>query len=170
MKVIPLLLLLLGFAPIAAAAPDIQPWKRSEEAKRSGPEQVDYLLGLGALQKVRGLWRHKASETVSGELLRITWKVDSGYTAEEGYDWLRGQVPEGAELLFQCQGRRCGSSAQWASRVFDERLLYGHDERQRYGVWRYSDEDGTWSIVLYASDRANRRHYLHMDLLKHTPQ
>ena len=72
-----------------------------------------------------------------------------------------------ASLLYSCGGRSCGSSAQWASRVFEERVLYGHDDRQRYAVWRYSDDDGTWSIVLYASDRANRRHFLRLDLLLH---
>ena len=163
-----MLLLVLGLMPAAGAALEIEPWTRSSEFKRSGPEQVDYLLGLGALQKVRGLWRHKRSETVSGELLRITWQVDPGYTAEEGYAWLKTQIPESAELLFECEGRRCGSSAQWASRVFEQRELYGHDERQHYGVWRYRNQDGEWSIVLYASDRANRRHFLHLDLLRHT--
>jgi hypothetical protein len=163
-----MLLLLLGLAPAAAAALEIEPWARSREFSRSGPEQVDYLLGLGPLQKVRGLWRHKRSETVTGELLRITWQVESGYTAEEGYAWLKGQLPESAEPLFECEGRRCGSSAQWASRVFAQRELYGHDGRQHYGVWRYRDQEGQWSIVLYASDRANRRHFLHLDLLRHT--
>jgi hypothetical protein len=161
------LLALLAFAQLALAAPEIQVWSRSEEFRRSAPAQVDYLLGLGALQKVRGLWRHKHSETIAGDLQRVTWKVDPGYTAGEGFDWLQGQLPDGSELLFGCEGRQCGSSAQWASRVFEERELYGHDDRQRYAAWRYTDSDGTWTIVLYASDRANRRHFLHMDLLKH---
>jgi hypothetical protein len=149
------------------AAPEIQVWSRSEEFKRSDPVQVDYRLGLGSLRKVRGFWRHKYSETIAGELLRITWKIDPGYTAGEGFTWLQDRLPEGSELLFECEGRQCGSSAQWASRVFEERELYGHDERQRYAAWRYVDGDGTWTIVLYASDRANRRHFLRMDLLKH---
>ena len=90
-------------------------------------------------------------------LLRVTWQVDPGYTAEEGYAWLRGQIPVDAETLFECEGRRCGSSAQWASRVFEERVLYGHEDRQRYGVWRYTDAEGTWTIILYASDRCSAR-------------
>lgn len=162
-----LFLALLVLLPAAWADPGIKPWKRSQELSSSGPQQVDYLLGLGALQKVRGLWRHKHSESISGELRRVTWQVDPGYTAAEGFAWLSGEVPDSATLLFECAGRECGSSAQWASRVFEERLLYGHDDRQLYAVWRYEDEDGTWSIVLYASDRANRRHYLHLDLLLH---
>ena len=164
-----LLLLLLALGPTVNAAPDLKAWPRSEEYRRSGPVQVDYMLGLGAMQKVHGFWRNKDSETISGRLERITWKVDDGYTAEEGFAWLKAQVPDAATLMFECEGRRCGSSAQWASRVFEERVLYGHDERQHYAVWRYRDEDGVWSIVLYASDRANRRHFLHLDLLQHDP-
>ena len=156
-----------GLSAVVHADPEIQPWKHAEEVARTEQPATDYLLGLGALQKIRGLWRHKASETITGDLQRVTWKANSGFTSEEGYDFLRGQLSQQGELLFECTGRQCGSSAQWASRVFEERLLYGHDDRQRYSAWRFIDEDATWSIVLYASDRANRRHYLHMDVLRH---
>ncbi len=152
-----------------AQAPDFQPWSHAREFSSSGPVETDYLLGLGALQKVGGRWRHKHSEALRGELTRATWQVDEGFTAAEAFDWYRQQLPAGAELLFECQGRSCGSSAQWASRVFDERELYGHDERQHYGVWRLQRDAVNWYLVLYASDRANRRHFLRLDTLRQTP-
>ncbi len=152
-----------------AQALEIQPWSHATEFSRSSPGETDYLLGLGALQKVGGRWRHKHSEALRGDLSRVTWQVDEGFTAAEAFDWYRQQLPAGAELLFECQGRSCGSSAQWASRVFDERELYGHDERQHYGVWRLQRDGINWYLIVYASDRANRRHFLRLDTLRQTP-
>jgi hypothetical protein len=152
-----------------AQTPDLQPWSHAKEFSRSSPGETDYLLGLGALQKVGGRWRHKHSEALRGDLTRVTWQVDEGFTAGEAYDWYRQQLSVGAALLFECQGRSCGSSAQWASRVFEERELYGHDGRQHYGVWRLQRDDVNWFVVLYASDRANRRHFLRLDTLRQTP-
>lgn len=152
-----------------AQAPDLQPWSHAKEFSHSSVGETDYLLGLGALQKIGGRWRHKHSEALRGELSRTTWQLDDGFTAGEAFDWYQQQLAVDAELLFECHGRSCGSSAQWANRVFGERVLYGHDERQRYGVWRLQRDDANWFVVLYAVDRANRRHFLRLDMLRQTP-
>ena len=128
---------------------------------------VDYELGLGALQKVKGRWRWKHSERIRGTLTRRTWHMDEGYTAEEAYQWYALQLEATAELLFQCQGRDCGSSAQWASRKFQQRVLYGHDQRQLYSAWRLHQQGVVCTVVLYAVDRGDRRHYVHLDRLVH---
>jgi len=152
--------------PAQAADTLLEPWQHASEIARSGPLDSDYLLGLGAMQKIGGRWRLKASEPLRGELTRVTWKVADGFTAEEAWEWYVARLPQMAKLVFSCQGRDCGSSAQWADRIFQEKLLYGHDERQRYGVWRLGEVGATVDVVVYAVDRANRRHYLHVDLLR----
>ncbi|WP_279245471.1 DUF4892 domain-containing protein [Candidatus Litorirhabdus singularis] len=160
--------------PLPALSPAIfaeflpEPYPHSTQAVEQGPTEVDYLLGLGAMQKVGGRWRHKESEQIDGELLRLTWAINQDYTAQEAFEWMRDQVTENAQVLFECDGRSCGSSAQWASRVFDQRLLYGHDERQQYLVARIQQDGATYTYVIYAIDRANRRHYLHLDLIRHS--
>ena len=70
--------LLLGWCLYAFAAPVFEPWSHAVELSRSGPEEADYLLGLGALQKVGGRWRHKRSESLHGQLQRITWQLNEG--------------------------------------------------------------------------------------------
>ena len=160
-------LFLLLLPALALAQPLEKSWRHAEEFSRSGPDAVDYVLGLGAFQKIGGRWRLKHSENISAELERITWQVQEGFTAEEGFDWYREQLPADAELLFECQGRACGSSAQWASRIFEERVLYGHDDRQRYAVWRVQEGERRWTLVLYSVDRANRRHFIRLDRLAH---
>ncbi len=164
--IVALLIAGLSTLSMAAEAPQFEPWAHATEHSRKGPVTTDYLLGLGALQKIHGRWAHKHSEALSGELTSVTWQLKEGFTAEEAFVWYVEQLPGDAQLLFECEGRSCGSSAQWASRVFDERVLYGHEERQHYAVWRLQQDDATWVLVLYAVDRANRRHFLRMDLLE----
>jgi hypothetical protein len=145
---------------------DLSAYPHGQLHSSAGPVQQDYLVGLGALQKIGGKWRHKQSERVSGDLLSYTWQINEAYTSDEAFLWMVESLPESAVLLFECVGRNCGSSAQWASRVFDERVLYGHDERQRYGAWRVQSGGLDTIVVLYASDRANRKHYLRLDILQ----
>jgi hypothetical protein len=146
--------------------PELVPYVHAAEVSRSAPARVDFKLGLGALQKIGGRWRFKHEEQVDGELARYTWQMTGAYTAAEALDWWRDQLAD-AELIYQCRGRSCGSSAQWADLVFQERVLYGHEERQQYVVYRLVRMNVTYSLVLYAVDRANRRHYLHLDVLRH---
>lgn len=150
-----------------AALPDEPVVDHGTLVASNATEPREYLLGLGAYQKIGGRWRHKHSESVRGQLTRYTWLIDEGYTTEDAYGWALQLMPPGSEELYSCRGRACGSSAQWANRVFGQRLLYGHDDRQQYSVWRFNDGTDDWSLVIYAVDRANRRHYLHLDILQH---
>jgi len=132
----------------------------------SDREVVDYELGLGALQKVRGAWRFKQSERVSGRLQRFTWQVTDGFTSQELFEGLSAELASlaGAELLFSCQGRACGHGSQWANRVFRQKILYGRDDLQRYSVYTFADTRQQ-RVVIYASSRTSERQYLHVDLI-----
>lgn len=161
-------ILLLVFLPLLAVAQPLDvTWRYARVFEQRGPETLDYLVGLGAYQKIHSRWRLAGSDVIRGELTRVTWQVQEGFTAQEGFDWYRDQLPDSAKKLFECEGLACGASVQWANRQFEQRILYGHDDRQRYGVWRVEDAGETWTLVLYAVDRANRRHYVHLDRLRH---
>ena len=128
---------------------------------------IDYEIGLGAMQKVRGAWRFKDSERLSGELTRYTWQIVDGFSSQEVMTELEQAIgaEEGAELLFQCAGRACGHGAQWANRVFRQRVLYGRDDLQRYRVYGVN-EGGESRLVIYSSARTADRQYLHVELLQ----
>ncbi|MEP1471553.1 MAG: DUF4892 domain-containing protein [Halieaceae bacterium] len=136
----------------------------------SDAEVVDHEVGLGALQKVRGAWRFKKSERVSGRLQRFTWQVTDGFSSEELFRDLSEQLAAlgGSELLFACQGRACGHGSQWANRVFGQKILYGRDDLQRYSVYGFSEPELS-RVVIYASSRTSDRHYLHAELIEQTP-
>jgi len=128
----------------------------------------DYEIGLGAIQKVRGSWVFKHSERQSGELVRYTWQITDGFTANEIMDEMTAAL-EGEPVLFSCEGRACGPGVQWANRVFGERVLYGRDALQRYRVYGPGESgDGDYRLLLFSSARTADRQYLHAELLEIT--
>ena len=130
-------------------------------------EVYDYQIGLSALQKVRGSWQFKKSIRRSGLVLSQTWQVDGGYDSKEISEMIAMWIGDksGSKVLFQCKGRSCGSSSQWASRIFERRLLYGRDDTQRYAVYQFSDLPDFWLIV-YSSARSNNRQYVQTVLIR----
>mgnify|MGYP006388665911 CR=1 FL=1 len=118
-------------------------------------------------EKVRGEWRFKHSERLSGTLVSYTWQIldgfDSAQVMEELLDVLAKE--EGTSLLFTCQGRACGQGVQWANRVFHEQVLYGREDLQRYRVYAIEGEQ-THRLVAYSAKRTEDRQYLHVDLLQ----
>ena len=132
-------------------------------------------VGLGALQKSDGRWRFKHSERITGQLSRATWQVLDGYTSAELVEDLDNQLKDASDvrLLFECDGRACGSGSQWASRVFGERILYGRAEAQRYRVYALNESSSTdegvqgprTRLLVYAAMRTADRQYVHIELL-----
>lgn len=127
---------------------------------------IDYEIGLGAMQKVRGAWRFKNSERHSGHLSSYTWQVIDGFSAEEVLATLEDKVrgSEQGSLLFECDGRACGHPTQWANRVFGQRLLYGRVDLQRYRIYAYEGEH-PGRLILYTSSRSTDRQYFHAQWL-----
>lgn len=123
-----------------------------------------FLVPLGAMKKIRGVWRLKAFEPVNGDIRRITWQVE-GYPVTELFDDIAESLTEVAELRWQCVSRSCGNGSEWASRVYGERLLYGRDEFMRYSAFR--TPQGQW-LMLFSAARTADRQYLHLDVI--TPE
>jgi hypothetical protein len=128
-------------------------------------EVVDHLVGLGAIQKTGGAWRLEHSERLSGTLYSRTWQVVDGYTSREVADTLL-QAMDVGEPLYRCEARSCGPGAQWANRIFNQRILYGRADMQRYQVFAIDADDAAYRLVVYDSARTTDRQYLHVELLR----
>ncbi len=144
-----------------------------ESVEQSSDEPVTaYLVPLGAIQKVRGVWSARRSERVTGTRDASTWRVLDGYSSGEVVDEVDAQLDldESASLLFSCDARACGASVQWANRIFRQRLLYGTEVSQRYRVYELDiaeegEEHSRHLLLIYGSARSADRQYLHMELI-----
>jgi len=164
--------ILYGFANGASHEPvallerlDAYPY--TKQIAFSKREVFDREIGLGAIQKVRGEWRFKHSERLSGTLVSYTWQIIDGFGSAQVMEDLLDALTmeEGASLLFTCQGRACGQGVQWANRVFHEQVLYGREDLQRYRVYAIEGEQ-SHRLIAYSAKRTEDRQYLHVELLQ----
>ena len=139
----------------------------AQTVNESQAQVLDYEIGLGAMQKVGGAWRLKHSERISGLLTRNTWQIVDGFSSREVMDGLEQRLAQDSQLLYACDGRSCGPGAQWANRVFRQRLLYGREDLQAYRVYGGENETGAqYRVLIFSAARTADRQYLHAELLQ----
>lgn len=141
-------------------------YPHARQVSYSERQVIDHEIGLGAIRKVRGEWQFKKSERLTGTLVSYTWQIIDGFTSAQVMEKLLDSVAEkeDASLLFACVGRACGQGAQWANRVFRERILYGREGLQRYRVYAFQN-GASYRLVAYSAARTEDRQYLRVDLL-----
>jgi len=166
--------LLIAFGTTRAAAIDVEAlldklnnYPHARQISYSQTDVIDHEIGLGAMQKTRGEWRFKNSERLSGNLTSYTWQIVDGFTSAQLMKKLLDEVAqdEAASLLFACEGRACGNEAEWANRVFNERVLYGRADLQRYAVYGLKG-DPAYRLLAYSAARTEDRQYLRVELLQ----
>lgn len=158
------------------ATEDVAGAKESEFFKRypqskidaySQTQSVDYLLALGAPKTVNGVMVLEYSERLAGELTRITYRAPDNYPSQDVFEHFSSQLNLlSHSVLFECHARKCGSSNQWANRIFDIRKLYGPERYQHYLAAQLSTAHGPVFVALYSIQRGNKRVYTQLDLLE----
>ncbi|MEH6626232.1 MAG: DUF4892 domain-containing protein [Motiliproteus sp.] len=126
----------------------------------------EYRLALGTMKKVNGVLSPENAEYINGLLTRITYRIPSGHGSRDAFDFVTEQLkPIPHQVVFECQGRSCGSSSAWANSQFGISKLYGIDREQHYRVVRLNGDKPT-TMVFYAVRRGNKRVYLHIDRIQ----
>ena len=141
---------------------------RAEIVAQRDADVEDYSLALGEMKKIRDRWRPERELRVAGSLQRKTMQIPDGHRAREAFDFYRRKMRTfNARILFECEARICGSSNAWANEQFNDKLLYGLDDEQTYGIYEIADTEGLLNYVaLYTVARGNRRVYAHIEWLQ----
>ena len=102
---------------------------------------------------------------VEGRLRALTYQLPEEHGPREALQIARQHLQaQGAQLLFWCEGRDCGSSSLWANQIFGSAKLYGPEEQQSYLLLRLAEPQDSL-LALYGIVRGNRRAYLHVEQL-----
>ncbi|WP_425326741.1 DUF4892 domain-containing protein [Pseudomonas saudiphocaensis] len=118
---------------------------------------------MDGIRRISGRVRTSNPIIATGQLSAVTYQLPETHTGIEAFDNARNQLIEaGAELLFWCEGRECGSSSLWANDIFQRARLYGPEAQQAYLLARQADDSGNL-VALYGITRGNGRPYLHVE-------
>ncbi len=165
------LMMLLGLfcqAHLAhAEQPVLKPFPLSQVVESQESDLPEYRLVTGRMSSIGAVARSEQEEIISGRVAKITYEVPKVHTPQEVMEYFRGQLSSlKAITIFNCEGRDCGRSNDWANEVFNERILYGHDRYQHYTVASFTKEGASYVAVIYTIRRGNQRVYAHIETVK----
>lgn len=118
---------------------------------------------LDSIRRISGRLRMADQVRAGGQLTAVTYQLPAVHTGIEAFERARSRLlDDGAELLFWCEGRECGSSSLWANEIFERSALYGPDARQAYLLARLPG-DSDRLMAVYGVTRGNGRPYLQVE-------
>ncbi|MFZ6046744.1 DUF4892 domain-containing protein [Pseudomonas sp. CR3202] len=119
-----------------------------------------------SIRRISNQLRMERKVDAEGKQTSVTYRLPAGHSSFDAFDRARQDLlAGGAELLYWCQGRDCGSSNLWANAIFGNSKLYGPDEQQAYLLLRLAEPRQDSLLALYSITRGNRRAYLHAEQL-----
>ena len=140
----------------------------SEIVERELLRDINYRIVLGGLERVRGEVIPEEFERLRGDVTKITYVVPEEFSGQDVYEFFQEQLQSKEyQLLFDCQGRECGSSNYWANDIFRNRILYGPERNQYYMAFRENAAlESDAFFVLYIITRVNRTIYAHVEIIE----
>jgi hypothetical protein len=155
----------LGLTVSASSAAWRFPLEAELVSERVADRAERHRIYLGRLKKIGNTLAPEDQIEVNGERSSQLYRADGGYDIDDVTQALAAELSLGFEQIYQCQGRRCGSSNEWANAVFQEPKLYGPEETQFYWVGRAPH--GEYGLI-YASQRSNKPVYVQWDQITAT--
>ena len=143
----------------------VEPLTGSENIHSSKTQVKDHRVILGALERIKGAMRPESEIRVGGRLQQDMWQAPIGHSQVEAFNFVVNALNKSAVTLFECEGRQCGLSNDFANQVFQQRLLYGRDSDQLYWVgYEAGKQPVLW--VVYGIQRSNKRAYTFVESIK----
>lgn len=157
----------------ASLAEPVGLFPSSELVEQETTESMGHLLVLGALEKVNHELQPEKFILVPGRKDASTWYLPEARRTKQVAEHFKSELVESANILFECQGRSCGSSSYWANKLFERAILYGPEQYQHYLIAQRSVPQHSLSqqkaegdyIVIYIGERATRKIYVHIEYI-----
>ena len=123
----------------------------------------DHWLILGAIERSKGAVTPEAEIRVPAKVRSWLWQLPSGQTSHGAFEQMKGQMQGDTTTLFECDGRSCGLSNDFANQVFEQSILYGRDSNQHYWLGLQKTVKGAQLWLVYSVQRSNKRVYVYVE-------
>lgn len=147
------------------AAESFDQYQGASLLKFDQSNQTDYSLPLANLKKSARAWIPIKSKRVQGDLSSSLYKFGRDEALENIYQFYRNQLIDNANILYECQGRTCGSSNAWANNFFNDYRLNGADANQSLLVVENLSSSQKQYHLLYLNRRGAGDVVLRLDSL-----
>lgn len=140
----------------------VEPILGSDQKEYKTEKVKDHWLILGAIKRISGSLQAEAEVRLQAKVTKWLWQLPEGHNSQEGFYSLKAQLAKDSTTLFECIGRGCGLSNDYANQVFKQSILYGRDSDQYY--WAGLTEGRNPQVwVVYTSQRSAKRVYAYVE-------
>lgn len=155
---------ILGAPMLAMAAGELQAFPLAEKEMEKSRPLDQHLLATGRIQNKGGeAFPESWLSLPEGTLKQTLYRIRSTRDTDEILEHYQRQLQQpGSEVIFQCSGRDCGSSNDWANSVFKISTLYGVDREQHYFASKRRLKNTTDYISVYITERGTGRIYVYV--------
>lgn len=127
---------------------------------------ADWVLPMGPIERIDGLWQPEQSRALQGQLRRRTLEFSAEKSELQVFKaYVDAMKAQGAQQIYSCQGRDCGQSNNWANRFFKVFQLFGREDSQRLSSFHWLQDGQEHFVLLYLVRRGNQRIYLQQEWL-----
>ncbi|WP_417596566.1 DUF4892 domain-containing protein [Oceanospirillum sp.] len=150
-------------SPVFAAG-GLQPFPLAEKEMEKSQQLDQHLFATGRIQNKGGeSFPESWLSLSSGRLNQTLYRIRSTRDTDEILEHYQVELQRsGSEILFQCSSRECGSSNDWANRVFKVSTLYGEDREQHYVAARRELNGQADYVSVYITERGTGRIYVYV--------
>jgi hypothetical protein len=141
-------------------------YKGADLIKFDQQSHSEYALPLANLKKSARAWIPIKAKQVQGDISSSLYKFGREERLEPIYRYYKKQLIDSADILYECNGRTCGSSNAWANNFFNDYRLYGADSNQSLLVVASNLELDTQYTVLYLNRRGAGDVVLRLDTIR----
>ena len=127
-------------------------------------EVVDYQIITGPVERVATEFLPESSVYVRGVKSVRTFEILNERRTRVVGDYFKEQIVPRGEILFECEGRSCGSSNYWANSLFKRAILYGPEQFQHYFLAKL-ETDRFHYVIIYVAQRATGKLYSHIETI-----
>ncbi|KZZ58713.1 hypothetical protein A3762_16870 [Oleiphilus sp. HI0125] len=117
---------------------------------------------LSSIKRVSNSLRVDRQTSLEGSRTNYLYRVASFSSRDKVLSYYRNLLSSKGKIEFECAERNCGSSNDWANKVFSIRNLAGRDNNQSYLVGKVDDgvEQGWLSVYVVENVRRENMVYL----------
>lgn len=121
---------------------------------------------LSAPKRVSNALRFESEMQLVG--VEKTWllKLDDSLSLSEVLAFYQDIFEERGELLFLCEQRACGTSTNWANRVFSTAVLSGRDDNQYYMSGNLGIDGSQHWLSVYVVRNGRKHNYVYLQLVR----
>jgi Domain of unknown function (DUF4892) len=160
-------LLLVVQAPVLfAVSAELVSYKDALLVKESVEESVRSRVVLSAVNRASNALRIEHEKWIEGARQNWLFKLNDSVDNLLVFDYYLAMTAKHGTVEFSCKERACGTSSDWANKLFGESLLTGRDSNQYYMAGTVNLDGKAGWLSAYVVQNGRRHNYVFVQFVE----